>query len=103
MNVRTASFAAGLVVAGLAVTTGSAAAEAPSNGCPRGYDLLLVAELTDLGYGVPAKIDDPGSGLLSYGRPGNDNGWVCAVAMGNQIAGNGHQLYNFMDDSLRVP
>lgn len=104
MNGRTASLATGLLVtAGLALTAGPAAAAAPDNGCPRGYDALSVADLTALNYGLPAKIDDPDSGLLSYGLPGNGDGWVCGVPLGNQVAGNGHQLYNFMDDSLRVP
>ena len=107
MNVRTASLATSLLVlagvAGLAGITGSAAAAAPTNGCPAGYDLLSVSQLTGFGYGVPARIDDPDSGLLSYGRPGNGDGWVCGVVMGNQLAFPGHPLYNFMDDSLRVP
>lgn len=104
MNARTASLAAGLlVVAGLSATAGPAAAAAPDNGCPRGYLALSVTELSALGYRIPAQMDDPDSGLLSYGLPGNGDGWVCGVPLGNQVGGNGHQLYNFMDDSLRVP
>lgn len=76
------------------------AAAPPVNGCPRGYELLSVATLTAAGYHLPAQVDDPTSGLLSYGRPGNGDGFVCGVQLGNQTTSFGGPVYNFMDDGL---
>jgi hypothetical protein len=90
-----------------AATTASAvilAAPAQAGGaarCPTGYQLVSVAELTDLGYQVPSLVDDPTSGVRSFGQPGNGNGWVCAVPLGNQTFGGDLQIYNFLDDTLR--
>jgi len=71
-----------------------------ADGCPAGYTALSVADLTSQGYRVPGQVDDPASGLLSYGRPGNGDGVVCGVQLGNQLTTFGDPLYNFMDDTL---
>lgn len=84
-----------------AVMVGAPAhATAPADGCPRGYDLLSVSALSAQGYRVPAQLDDPAGGILSFGRPGNGDGSVCAVALGNQTSSFGGQLYNFWDNTL---
>jgi hypothetical protein len=97
-----------LTTAALAAATASAVAvlAAPAqaggaSGCPTGYDLLSVAALAELGYQVPTLVDDPASGARSFGQPGNGNGWVCAVPLGNRTFGAGLQIYNFLDDTLR--
>lgn len=77
-----------------------AQADAPTTGCPRGYTLLSVADLTAQGYRVPLKVDNPNSGILSFGRPGNGDGYICAVAVGNQTTPFGTQLYQFFDNTL---
>jgi hypothetical protein len=82
------------------VLTTPALAAAPSNGCPVGYQLLSVADLSAQGYQVPAQVDSSTSGILSFGRPGNDDGVVCAVPLGNQQTSFGGQVYNFWDDTL---
>ena len=77
----------------------SAEAAAPVAGCPAGFTRLAVAPLTALGYGVPALVDSPDA-TVSFGhKPGNANGYVCALPLGNQSF-NGLQIYNFLDDSL---
>jgi hypothetical protein len=43
-----------------------------TNGCPSGWEALRVADLTPLGYHLPALID---SGLVGNG--GNNDGIVC--------------------------
>lgn len=104
MNVRrfavtfAGSLALGASAAALASTT--AFADAPSNGCPAGYELLSVQTLTAEGYKVPALVDSPTSGIDSFGEPGNGNGWVCGVQLGNQLTPFGLPIYNFMDDGL---
>jgi hypothetical protein len=78
----------------------SATAAAPTNGCPKGYDLVSVASLEPLGYQVPGKVDDPNSGIKSFGQPGNGDGFVCSVPLGNQTGVGGVQIYNFWDNTL---
>jgi hypothetical protein len=78
------------------------AAQASTNGCPRGYALMAVADLAPQGYQVPGAVDDPTSGILSFGRAGNGDGNVCALPLGNQTTPWGGQLYNFWDNTLRV-
>jgi hypothetical protein len=51
-------------------------------------------------YKVPALVDSPTSGVLSYGRPGNGDGSVCGVPLGNRTTSFGGQIYNFIDDTL---
>lgn len=80
--------------------SGAARADAPSNGCPAGYQLLSVTTLTAEGYKVPALVDSPTSGVLSYGQPGNGDKQVCAVQLGNQLTSFGLPVYNFIDDTL---
>lgn len=89
--------------AGLALAAWAAPAQAepPSQGCPHGYDHLEVAPLTAAGYKVPALVDSPTQSISFGNKPGNGNGWVCGVPLGNQQF-DGHQIYNFMDDSLQV-
>jgi hypothetical protein len=84
---------------GLVLAGPSATAAPPSNGCPSGYLLLSVEALSDLGYQVPGLVDDPASGVESYGRPANGDGWVCARPMGNQTGPYG-QIYMFTDNQL---
>ena len=102
MNVRTAQRALASVVgtaAALAVL-GSPAGAAPSrDGCPQGYEVLAVADLAPQGYRVPGQVDDPSSGLRSFGRPGNGDGLVCAKAIGSQTTPWGGQLYEFWDNT----
>lgn len=75
-------------------------AAAPANGCPSGYQLMSVDDLTQLGYHVPALVDSSASGVLSFGQPGNDDGYVCGVQLGNQLTSFGDPIYNFIDDTL---
>lgn len=85
--------------AGVLLAASPATAAAPSNGCPSGFQLLSVATLSELGYRVPGMVDDPNSGLESFGNPGNGDGWVCARPLGNQTGPYG-QIYDFMDNQL---
>ena len=62
-------------------------------------ELLSVAELLTTGYRIPARIDDPTSGIKTFGRPGNGDGLVCGVPVGNQTT-QGLQLYMFFDNQL---
>ena len=96
------ALAAVTVVCGAAVFMDGEVAEAaaPVNGCPDGYQLLSVTDLTAAGYYVAGLVDDPGSGSLSYGRPGNGNGVICARQMGNRLTHFGGPYYNFLDDGL---
>lgn len=103
---RTASLL-GRVLAPLGVAAASscllatpALAAPPSNGCPPTYDVLVVADLTEQGYRVPAQVDDPSSGVLSFGKAGNGDGLVCAHPSGNQTTSWGGQIYNFWDNTL---
>ena len=94
-----------LVASGLSIGVGGvipAAAAPPSNGCAterrssdleQGVLLLSVAELTALGYRVPALLDDPANA-------GNGDGFVCGVPLGNQTTPRATQLYQFFDNDL---
>lgn len=99
LPVRAATAVAIACIAAAAAPLTPASADAPSNGCPRGYELLSVAALT--GYLVPGIVDDPTSGVRSFGRPGNGDGFVCGVPLGNQTWING-QIYNFWDNTLQT-
>lgn len=79
---------------------GPALAAPTSNGCPPSYELKSVALLAAQGYQVPGQVDDPSSGVLSFGRPGNGDGQVCALPLGNQTTPWGGQVYNFWDNTL---
>jgi hypothetical protein len=97
-----ALLAAGGLMAGggASLLTGSALAAAPTNGCPSGYQRLYVPTLTAEGYHLPALIDSPTSGILSFGQPGNNNDYVCGVQLGNQLTSFGLPVYEFTDDQL---
>lgn len=98
---RTTTIAVGLsaVMAGSVVT---AQAGSSNSGCPSGYTVMAVADLTALGYHVPAQVDDPNSGIKSFGRLGNGDGLVCAQEIGPQTTSFGGQLYEFWDNTLPV-
>jgi hypothetical protein len=51
-------------------------------------------------YIVAFEVDSPTSGVLSYGQPGNDDGLVCGVQLGNQLTSFGLPFYNFIDNQL---
>lgn len=92
---------AALVTLGMVVGARvTAIADAPSNGCPAGYQVLSVAVLTEQGYRVAGEVDSPTSGVLSYGRPGNGDGWVCGVQLGNRLTHFGLPFFNFIDNTL---
>lgn len=97
-----ALIAAGALGAGTGGTllTGPAFAAAPTNGCPSGYQLLSVQTLTEEGYRAPALVDSSTSGVLSFGQPGNGDGTVCGVQLGNQLTSFGLPVYNFIDNQL---
>ena len=88
--------------AALSVAAAPADAAAPSDGCPAGYTLLSVGALWTEGYRVPSQVDSATSGYRSFGRAGNDDGWVCGVQMGNQVTGWGGPSSNFLDNQLPV-
>lgn len=89
-----------LSTATLVSFSGAAWAAAPSNGCPAGYELMSVATLSSQGYHVPALVDSPLSGVLSFGQPGNDDHYVCAVQLGKRLTSFGLPIYNFIDNQL---
>ncbi len=102
-----ATLAAGATVSMLIAVP--AAAAPPLTGCPRGYQLLSVQTLTAEGYKVPALVDSPTSGVVGegpglgqgwIGQPGNGDGWVCGVQLGNQLTPFGLPVYNFIDNQL---
>lgn len=98
---RTAAVALGLL-AGVAGSVTTAEAGAPANGCPNGYSLMAVADLSTLGYQVPGQVDDPSSGIKSFGHAGNGDGLICAQEIGHQTTFFGGQLYQFWDNTLRT-
>jgi hypothetical protein len=103
MFVKTAGVVVVAAVAMAGAGTGVAGATpsgAPSNGCPNGYSLLAVADLAPKGYRVPGQVDDPQSGIRSFGSIGNGDGWVCAQEVGSRTTSWGDQLYQFWDNSL---
>jgi hypothetical protein len=89
-----------LAMAAALCPLGSVAASAapPANGCPAGYDLMVVATLTAAGYHVPALVDSPAA--RSFGQPGNGDGLICAVKLGNRLTPWGDSVYNFVDNQL---
>jgi hypothetical protein len=102
---------AATLAAGSLLAAASALAAAPSNGCPSGYQLVSVPTLTAQGSRVPALVDSPSSGVVGegpgvgrgwIGQPGNGDGWVCAVQLGNQLTPFGLPVYNFIDNQLRA-
>lgn len=99
---RTATRTAVVLALGAVVAMGAGVANAapPDNGCPSGYQLLSVADLAAQGYQVPGRVDDPNSGVLSFGQPGNGDGLVCAVQLGNRLTPWGDPIYNFTDNGL---
>jgi hypothetical protein len=101
LPVRAATAVAIACIAAAAAPLTPASADPPSNGCPRGYDLLSVAPLSEAGYLVPGMVDSPTTGVHSFGRPGNGDGFVCGVPLGNQTWING-QIYNFWDNTLQT-
>lgn len=87
---------------GLGVAT-PAAAGPPAGGCPSGFQLLAISDLLEFGpYQVPGRVDDPSSGIQSFGLPGNGDGYVCGVPLGTRTTPWGSQLYNFFDNTLRA-
>ena len=94
------SSAVALSTATVVLSGGAALADAPANGCPAGYQLLSVTTLTELGYRVAAQVDSPSSGIQSIGQPGNGDGLVCAVQLGNRLTPFGLPVYNFIDNQL---
>jgi hypothetical protein len=100
MNARRAAAATALACAAAVVPVTVASAAPSSNGCPNAYDLVSVSALAELGYHVPGMVDDPTSGVKSFGHPGNGDGWVCSVPLGNQTSPAGLQFYNFWDNTL---
>jgi len=82
LHMRRCAAAAAIVCAAVPVMAQSATASAPTNGCPAGYDLMSVSALAVQGYRVPGAVDDPTSGIRSFGRLGNSDGWVCEVPIG---------------------
>lgn len=95
---------AGLLGCGVSLAAASpAVAGPPTNGCPNGYQLLAISDLLAVGpYHVPGVVDDPTSGVLSFGRPGNGDGFVCGVPLGDKQTPFGGQVYNFFDNTLRA-
>ena len=61
---------------------------------------MAVADLAPQGYRVPGQVDDPSSGVKSFGSPGNGDGYVCAQEIGNRTTPWGGQLYQFWDNVL---
>ena len=91
---------AGTAAAATFTSVGGASAAAPVNGCPASFQLLSVVTLTNEGYHLPAKVDSPTSGILSYGKPGNGDGWVCGHPIGKKLTSFGGPLYDFIDNQL---
>jgi hypothetical protein len=103
MTFRPTSLVTSALVAAL-LTAGAATpanARPSSGGCPSGFKVLSVPALTAQGYEMPARVDDPLSGVLSYGMPGNGNGSVCGVELGGGLVTDwGGPVYTFLDDQL---
>jgi hypothetical protein len=78
--------------AGTVLAAVPALAAPPASGCRAGYQLLSVQTLTAEGHMVPTLIDspargvgeDPGTGQGWADQPGNGDGLVCRVKLGNQ-------------------
>lgn len=79
-TIATLVAAAALAAGALATAAAAGAADQPvipyqqgdphANGCPSGWEALLVADLAPYGYRVPGTIDSPADG-------GNGDGIVC--------------------------
>ena len=95
------SWTVAAVAVAAAILPAAPAQAAGVTGCPPAYEVMSVAPLQALGYQVPAAVDSPTSGIRSFGHAGNGNGSVCALPLGNQTWGDGLQIYNFLDDTLR--
>src|SRR4051794_31598404 len=104
LHVRTATTGAmACVVMSLtSVAATAATAAAPANGCPSSYELMAVSVLAGQGYQVPGQVDSATSGIRSFGSAGNEDGWICALPLGNQKTPWGGQVYNFWDNTLRA-
>jgi hypothetical protein len=96
-RVATALLAA---AAASAVALPAAHAGPQQTGCPNGYTVMAVADLAPDGYLVPGLVDDPTTGVKSFGRLGNNDGFICAQAIGHQTTPWGGQLYQFWDNTL---
>jgi hypothetical protein len=96
-RLTTALLVALLLALGLfTATSGPASALPTETGCPSGFQVLSVAELTAQGYRVPAILDDPANG-------GNGNGLVCGLPLPQQACGPDCPVpvfYQFSDDNL---
>lgn len=101
-NVRRTTTVALSLSAVMAGSVATAQAGSPNSGCPGGYTVMAVADLAALGYQVPGQVDDPNSGIKSFGRPGNGDGLICAQEIGHQTTSFGGQLYQFWDNTLRA-
>lgn len=101
MHRTIAALVGGAAAATAAVAlAGPAQAAPPSNGCPSSWTRIHYATDLPAGvYQVPAQVDSPQNSYSFGHQPGNDNGYVCALPLGNRSF-DGYQLYNFMDDSL---
>jgi hypothetical protein len=80
ISARTAAVVGAAV---LTIATSASAASAdpppgtpPQTGCPAAAQVLDVAMLTHLGYGVPAQLD----------ASGNDNGLICGIRFDDEAA-----------------
>ena len=100
LHMRACVAVATLACGTVAVLAQSAPAAAPGNGCPPHYDLVQVSVIAVDGYQVPGMVDDPTSGIRSFGKLGNHDDWVCALPLGNQTTPWAGQVYNFVDNSL---
>ncbi len=100
---RTRRIVSMLGASALAATmTGLPSATAsPGPDCPAGFELASAAELVEAGYVVASAVDDPTSGVETFGRPGNGNGLICIRQMGNRTTHFGGPYYLFTDDGLR--
>lgn len=101
MRIRTTFLGAGLSVATsvLLAAPALAADTPPATGCPASNQVLDVAQLTALGYRVPAQLD----------AAGNRNGLVCGKPLADPAAENVcrklggcvvETIYLFRDDDL---
>lgn len=79
------------------VSVGSARADAPSSGCPRGYVAHTLSEWAALGHvNAPQYVDNPANG-------GNGDGIVCGNLLGqgtDKKNPTGGDVYQFRDNNL---
>ncbi len=103
MNITPRRLMAALAASGTALLTVAAPAQAQAAPlvCPTGFESAPVSDLAAAGYWVALLVDDPASGVQSYGRAANGNGFICLRAMGNRTTHFGGQYYLFTDDGLR--